>query len=344
MIEFQDRKPVPVAILGATGQVGQKFVELLSNHPWFHIVALTASERSIGKKYRDAAQWRMKTPLSEEIADMDVVTPNPNIDCCLAFSALDADVAGDIESDFAKAGKIVVSNARSHRYEPDVPLIVPEVNANHLDLLSRQSYKPGGIVTNPNCVVIPLSMALKPLQDAFGISAVDVTTFQAISGAVFVATTTMNIEDNIIPYIADEEEKIQKEFSKIMDLQCPISAQCHRVPVSDGHFLSVGVTLKEKPDLKEVISCWNGYSPEIQSLQLPMSPQKPLNYFEENDYPQPKLHRDLDKGMTVSIGRLRTCPNMDFKFCVLGHNIIRGAAGGAVLTAELMLRNGQIFW
>lgn len=343
------KKKIPVAILGATGSVGQRFVELLHAHPWFEIVALAASERSTGKTYREAVNWLMASPLPPEIGKMQVQPCLPNLPGTIVFSGLDSSVAGEIETIFAEAGYLVLSNARNHRMKSDVPLLVPEVNSNHLELLKKQNFPKGKIITNPNCSTIGLVMALKPLLDTFGLEAVHVVTLQAISGAGYPGVASLDIMDNIIPFINGEEQKLETETLKILGKlhngriehnTFKISAQCNRVPVSDGHLECVSVKLKTKANSSDIIHAWRSYTSLPQELKLPTAPQHPIHYFDEVSFPQPKLHRQLDKGMALSIGRLRECSIQDYKFAILSHNTIRGAAGCAVLNAELLVKQG----
>lgn len=341
------KKKIPVVILGATGSVGQKFVQLLHNHPWFEIAALGASERSLGKPYKDAVNWLMPIPLPEHIGKMVIAPCEPDLPGRIAFSGLDSSVAGGIETAFAKAGFIVVSNSSNHRMDEDVPLVIPEVNANHLLLARRQKFSGGMIVTNPNCSVMGIALALKPLYDLFGIEAVHAVTMQSISGAGYPGVASLDILDNVIPHIRGEEEKVETEPLKILGslkedriefANFAVSAHCNRVPVSDGHMACVSVNLSKKPSLNEVIMAWNQFQGEPQKHKLPTAPAAPLYYFEHDAYPQPKLHRMLDKGMAVAIGRLRQCPIFGYKFALLSHNTIRGAAGTAVLIAELVTK------
>jgi aspartate-semialdehyde dehydrogenase len=338
-----------VGILGVTGSVGQKFVQLLAGHPWFEITAIAASDRSSGRQYREAVSWFQTTPLPERIADMEIRPCEPNLDCDYVFSALDAAVAGEIEIAFADAGYVVYSNARNHRMDPDVPLLVPEVNAKHLELI-RSQHRKGSIITNPNCSTIGLVMALKPLVDAFGVKEVQVVTLQALSGAGYPGVSSLDILDNVIPFISGEEEKMELEPLKILgeltktgvkphDLR--ISAQCNRVAVQDGHTECVSLKLKLPARPEDLIQAWTSFRAEPQRLDLPSAPAQPIHYFHEPNYPQPKLHRSIDKGMAVSIGRLRACPLLDYKFVLLSHNTIRGAAGGAILNAELYRQEGH---
>lgn len=352
--DFQFRDKVPVAILGATGAVGQRFVSLLAKHPWFEIKTLAASaERSAGKYYRDAVNWIAPTSLSDDIAQMKVVSCDTPFSCPLIFSALDSSVAGPLETRFAEEGNIIVSNSRNHRMDPDVPLLIPEINTDHLDVINTQKFPKGKIITNPNCSTIGLAIALKPLLDAFGIEAVHVVTMQAVSGAGYPGVASLDIVDNVLPYIEGEEHKIETETLKILGSyekgmikngNIKISAQCNRVAVSDGHLACVSVKFKHKPSKKEIIDAWRSFKGQVHELGLPSSPEKLIHYFEEIHYPQPRLHRTLDKGMALSIGRLRECPIMDYKFVILSHNTIRGAAGGALLIGELLLKQGRIFW
>jgi aspartate-semialdehyde dehydrogenase len=343
-------KKIPVAILGATGSVGQRFVELLINHPWFEVAELAASDRSAGKKYCEATNWIMQSPLPEKFANMIVKKCEPNLESKIAFSGLDASVAGEIESEFAKNGYYVISNSRNHRFDEDVPLMIPEVNHDHLDLIKVQNYK-GGIITNPNCSTIGMVLALKPLYDAFGIDAVNVVTMQAVSGGGYPGVPSLDIIDNVVPFIGGEENKMETEplkilgkisGSKIENAQFKISAQCNRVAVIDGHLETVQVNFKKKPSKEEILKVWKEFKSLPQELDLPSAPKQPIIYFTEDKYPQPKLHRNIDKGMAAAVGRLRECPLFDYKFIVLSHNTIRGAAGGTILIAELMKAKGYL--
>jgi aspartate-semialdehyde dehydrogenase len=337
-------KKIPVGILGATGSVGQKFISLLADHPWFEITEVAASERSAGKKYKDAANWILSTPLPDKIANMTVKNCKPDLNCKIAFSGLDSGVAGEVETEFANAGYYVVSNSKNHRMDKDVPLLVPEINSDHIELIKTQAYK-GCIITNPNCSTIGMVIALKPLADAFGLEAVNVVTLQALSGAGYPGVSSLDIIDNVVPYISGEEGKMESEPQKILgkingnvieDYLVKISAQCNRVATVDGHLECVQVKLKKKTTIEEIKEVWNNFIGEPQKLNLPLAPLKPIYYFEEHKYPQPRIHRNLDKGMAVSVGRLREDPLFDFKFVVLSHNTVRGAAGGAILCGELL--------
>lgn len=344
-------KKIPVAILGATGSVGQKFVEILSTHPWFEVTELAASQKSAGKKYKDAVDWFMPISLPGRIGEIEVQECMPKLNSKVVFSGLDSSIAGKVETEFAKNGCIVISNSKNHRMDEDVPLLIPEINPEHLELVKSQTYGEGFIVTNPNCSVIGLALALKPLADNFGLEAVNVSTMQAISGAGNPKTVNLDIEDNVIPLIKGEEEKVETEPKKILGIlkdrkinfkEFTLSAQCNRINVTDGHTECVQVKLKKKVTANEIKNAWNNFTGEPQKLKLPQAPQKPIHYFEEEHFPQPKYQRNIDKGMAVSIGRLREDPLFDFKFVILSHNTVRGAAGGAVLCAELMKEKGYI--
>lgn len=340
---------IPVAILGATGSVGQRFIQLLEVHPWFEVKEVAASEKSAGKTYKEAVNWVQSTPISDRIGSLIVKECEPNLNCKLAFSGLDASIAGEVETAFASKGYAVVSNSKNHRMVNDVPLLVPEINADHLELIKKQKYEKGCIVTNPNCSAIGLVLALKPLVDAFGVEEVNVVTMQGLSGAGYPGVSSLDIIDNVIPFIGGEEPKMETEPLKILgsldgnrikDLDIKISAQCNRVAVIDGHTECVQVKLSKKTSVEEIKNVWKNYSAEPQKLNLPSAPEKPIHYFEEVKYPQPRIHRNIDKGMAVAIGRLREDNLFDYKFVILSHNTIRGAAGGAILCAELMKAKG----
>ncbi len=348
---------IPVGILGATGMVGQQFVALLARHPWFRVAWLGASQRSEGKAYREAAAWRLAAPLPDEVGDLDVDAATPGRAPQLVFSGLDSSVAGEIEAAFAAAGHIVVSNARNHRMEPTIPLLIPEINADHLALLDAQGAPgttpgwKGRIVTNPNCAAVVLAMALAPLR-AFGLKTAIVTTMQAISGAGYPGVASWDILGNIIPFIGGgEEEKIETETKKILGClndkrielhPVTISAQTTRVGVQNGHTLSASVGLEHRPSLDAIVEAWRTFKGRPQELGLPSAPAQPIVYLTEPNRPQPSLDVDRGGGMTVSVGRLRPCPVLDYKFIALGHNTIRGAAGAAILNAELMHREGLL--
>ncbi|MBI3492787.1 MAG: aspartate-semialdehyde dehydrogenase [Acidobacteria bacterium] len=345
---------IDVGILGATGQVGQQFIALLANHPWFRVTWLGASERSAGKPYRDATSWRLPAPLPDAVARLGVEAAAPGRAPKLVFSGLDSSVAGGIEAAFAQAGHMVVSNSRNHRMEATVPLLIPEVNADHLSLLAAQGAATGWkgrIVTNPNCAVVVLAMALAPLRQ-FGLKKTMMTTLQAISGAGYPGVPSWDILGNVIPFIGGgEEEKIETEAHKILgvvkngrveDHPLIVSAAVTRVPVHDGHTGSIAVALEQHPDLEALIAAWNSFRGRPQDLGLPSAPPQPIVYLIEPNRPQPALDANRDGGMTVTVGRLRRCPVLDYKFVALGHNTIRGAAGAAILNAELMHREGLL--
>lgn len=344
-----------VGILGATGSVGQRFIQLLESHPWFEITALVASEQSAGKKYKHAVKWKQTSPIPGNLAEMTVKKPTDRISCDFVFSGLDSSVAGSIEEDFASRGYPVISNSKNHRMDTDVPLLIPEVNPQHIALIDNQKkkrgYTRGFIVTNPNCSVIGLTMVLKPLHDAFGLEKIHVTTMQALSGAGFPGVASMDIVDNVIPYISDEEEKIESEPLKLLGVyeqtkihyaDIKISAQANRVGVTDGHTEAVSIKLKTKTTVDEIKKTLQSFTALPQKLKLPTAPDKPIIFHSILDRPQPRLDRDLGYGMTVSVGRLRDCPILDYKFIVLSHNTIRGAAGAAILNAELLVKKEYI--
>jgi aspartate-semialdehyde dehydrogenase len=344
---------IPVGILGATGMVGQQFIALLANHPWFRVAWLGASQRSEGKIYRDAAAWRLQAPLADDVARLTVEAATPGRAPALVFSGLDSSVAGEIEAAFAAAGHIVVSNSRNHRMEPAVPLVIPEINADHLQLLDVQGAQGtrGRIVTNPNCAAVVLAMVLAPLRQ-FGLKTTIVTTLQAISGAGYPGVASWDILGNIIPFIGGgEEEKIETETKKILGCLIGgrvdphpiiISAQTTRVGVQNGHTISASVGFDHSPPLDAIVDAWRSFKGRPQELDLPSAPAQPIVYLTEPNRPQPTLDVDRGGGMTVSVGRLRPCPVLDYKFIALGHNTIRGAAGAAILNAELLHREGRL--
>lgn len=343
--------PIPVGILGATGAVGQRFVSLLARHPWFEIHYLAASSRSAGRPYDQAASWMQEGSVPLEVTQLEVEELfEGSPPCRLLFSALDASVAGTAEERLAEAGHFVVSNARNHRLDPDVPLIVPEVNPQHLDLLENRVGE-GAIVTNPNCSTIGLSLALAPLELAFGIESVRVTTLQALSGAGLPGVPALQATDNVVPHIGGEEEKLESETSKILGqfesgairpAGFGVSAQCNRVPVIDGHTLCLSVQLGGDPDPEQVASALRDFRGLPQALSLPSAPARPIEVLTDPDRPQPRLDRARGNGMTLSVGRLRRCPLGGVKMVALSHNTIRGAAGGSILLAELALARGLV--
>jgi aspartate-semialdehyde dehydrogenase len=344
---------IPVGILGATGMVGQHFIKFLQNHPWFEITWVGASDRSAGKPYREATSWRLDGAMPAGVQHLKVQECKPSDAPRLVFSAMDASVASEIEREFAQAGHVIVSNSRNHRMEPDVPLLIPEVNPDHLKIIPQQQRQrgwKGQIATNPNCSTIVLAMALAPLKQ-FGITRVVATTMQAISGAGYPGVASMDINANVIPFIGGEEEKMQQETQKILGdftgdglrpLNARVSAHCNRVPVVDGHTVATSVEFERKPGKDDIIRALVNYRSVPQERNLPSAPPHPIVYMEENDRPQPRRDVERERGMAVFVGRLRECPVLDYKFVAMGHNTIRGAAGAAVLNAELMYSEGLL--
>lgn len=340
---------IEVGILGATGVVGQQFVSRLARHPWFRLTWLAASERSEGKAYQSVAPWRLATPMPAESAGRVVEPCVPGRGPKVVFSGLDASVAGDIEGAFAAAGHIVVSNARNFRMDPLVPLLIPEVNADHLKLIDEQRAArgwSGAIVTNPNCSTVVLAMALAPLRQ-FGIRSVIVSTMQAVSGAGYPGVPSLDILGNVVPFIGGEEEKMESETLKILGSDggrvpypAAVSAHTNRVPVIDGHTMTVSVDFHHQPSIDEIAGAIRTFAGRPQELKLPTAPQPALILMAEPNRPQPRLDADLGGGMAISIGRLRPCSVMHAKFVALGHNTVRGAAGAAILNAELMTAEG----
>lgn len=344
---------IEVGILGATGMVGQKFIAFLEGHPWFDITWLGASDRSAGKRYREATSWRLDGTMPEGVRDMRVEECKPGNAPRLVFSSMDASVATEIEQAFAQAGHVVVSNSRNHRMDADVPLLIPEINPDHLKIIPLQQrlrgWK-GQIATNPNCSTMVLALALGPLKQ-FGIKRVMATTMQALSGAGYPGVASLDVNGNVIPFISGEEEKMQRETQKILGdftgdsirpLAAKVSAQCNRVPVVDGHMVATSVELERKPGVAELIQAMENFSSLPQQRKLPSAPPRPLIYMTEHDRPQPRRDVERERGMTVFVGRLRECPVLDYKFMALGHNTVRGAAGAAVLNAELMYSEGLL--
>jgi aspartate-semialdehyde dehydrogenase len=350
-----------VGILGATGMVGQRFIQLLEHHSWFDIAWLAASDRSAGKTYGEACKWKLDTPLPARIAAMTVMpnvpegTPAGELPKII-FAALDADIARELEPKFAAAGCAVVSNSSAFRMTPDVPLVVPEVNADHLEMIERQSWRQqngptgGYIVTNPNCCAIGLVLALKPLEAAFGIDSMFVSTMQAVSGAGYPGVASLDILGNVIPYIKNEEEKLQEEVGKLLGrlagdhiqmLDAKVSAHCNRVAVEDGHTECVSIKLKQKASREDVLKAWSEFAP-LRASGLPSAPDQPVEFDASVDRPQPRLDKMRGRGMASTVGRLRECSLLDWKFVVLSHNTIRGAAGAAVLNAEVLARLGKL--
>ena len=347
-------KKIPVGILGATGVVGQRFIQMLEHHPWFEVAWLAASDRSEGKMYGEAARWRLKTAIPGDVAKMQVSPANPDGAPKVIFAALDSGIAAELEPRFADAGCAVVSNSSALRMQEDVPLVIPEVNAGHIKLIDIQGWrkKSGGyVVTNPNCSAIGLVLALAPIHQRFGLDTVMAVTMQAISGAGYPGVASLDILGNVIPFIKNEEEKMEEETkkllgqvngSKVIPGRFAMSAQCNRVAVEDGHTESISIRLKKKAKPEEIIESWNAYRAEPQELKLPSAPERPVVYLEANDRPQPRFDIDMGAGMTTVVGRLRPCSVLDWKFTVLSHNTIRGAAGAALLNAELLKAKGYL--
>lgn len=349
------KEKIRVGVLGATGAVGQRFVELLADHPWFELTDLAASDTSAGRPYGDACRWLLSSDMPSGVADMTVHETSPTIDCDLVFSALPGSLAGPVEEDFASAGYGVFSNASAHRQDPDVPLLIPEVNPDHLSLIAtqraRRGWERGFIITNPNCSAVMLTVALAPLHNVFGLRSVVVSTMQGLSGAGYPGVPSLDALDNVIPFISGEEEKLslepRKMLGKIWDesvefASFTISAHCNRVPAREGHLETVSIALENPAKPEEILKAWCDWRPLPQRLNLPTAPQPPLIVRTEPDRPQTRLDRDAGRGMAVSVGRVRSCDVLDIKFTVLGHNTIRGAAGASVLNAELMVAQGMI--
>jgi aspartate-semialdehyde dehydrogenase len=338
---------VRVGILGATGSVGQRFVQLLERHPSFTVTALAASERSQGKPYREACTWRLPGEMPAGVRDLPVRSPEPPLDCDVVFSSLPADIARQVEGDFARAGYPVISNSSAYRMDDGVPLVIPEVNPEHLGLVRGGG---GFIVTNPNCSTIMIALALAPLAP-FGIEAVVATTLQAISGAGYPGVASLDITDNVVPFIAQEEEKIERETRKILGplkdgrvtpAPFAVSAQCHRVNVVDGHLAAVRVRLARTPEPAELAQTMAAFTGVPQRLGLPSAPARPIVVRGEPDRPQPRLDRDAGGGMSITVGRIARDAVLGHRFVVLGHNTIRGAAGAAILNAELLLAERRL--
>jgi len=348
-------RKVRVGILGATGTVGQRFIQLLDQHPQFEVTALAASERSQARPFAAACTWRLPGEVPAFARALVVQSPEPPLDCDVIFSSLPADLAREVELGFTRAGYPVISNSSAFRMEPDVPLVIPEVNPQHLRLLDSQREKgrfgPGFLLTNPNCSTVILAMALAPLHERFGIEAVAATTIQALSGAGYPGVASLDISDNVLPYIAEEEEKIERETRKILGRtsgseieggQMKVSAQCHRGNVSDGHLVAVRVAFSTRPPLEEVRYAIESFRGLPQDLRLHTAPERPIIFRGEPDRPQPRLDRDAGGGMSVTVGRLALDTVLDYRFVALGHNTIRGAAGAALLNAELLYARGGL--
>ena len=367
---LQNESPAPrtqkirVAVLGATGSVGQRFIQLLENHPWFRLHEVVASERSAGKSYAEAAGWRLDTLMPREAAEMEVRSLGDELESKVLFSGLDSSVAGEAEDLYANRGHAVISNSKNHRMAADVPLLIPELNAEHIDAIERQRTRRGSrgyIVTNPNCSTIGLAMALAPFERQHGLADVHVTTMQAVSGAGYAGVASYAILDNVVPYISGEEEKIETEPQKILGrwdrgrfvpADFRIAAHANRVPTIDGHLMTISFSFRDRDELRKMFSmdqlvadacsAINNFQGEPQRLKLPSAPARPIEYVNEPDRPQPRLDRERGSGMTVTVGRMRPCPILDLRMVALVHNTIRGAAGAALLNAELLEAKGLL--
>jgi aspartate-semialdehyde dehydrogenase len=346
-------KKFRAGILGATGTVGQRLVQLLADHPWFELTEVAASERSSGKKYSEAVNWHLNTPIPAGAANLIVKSLEPALDCDFVFSALDSSVAGPAEEEFARAGYPVVSNSKNHRMSPDVPLLIPEVNAAHLDAIPVQQknrgYGSGFIVTNPNCSTAGLVLVLKPLADAFGLEKMFVVTMQAVSGAGYPGVASLDILGNVVPFIGGEEEKMEEEPQKLLgrwdgsrfvEAGLGISAHCNRVPVENGHLECLSLSLKKIATLGEVREALRNFTVSDELAALPTAVKNPVIVLDEENRPQPRRDVDAGNGMAAVVGRVRACPLLDVKLTLLSHNLVRGAAGAALLNAELLASRG----
>lgn len=348
---------IPVGVLGATGAVGQRFVQMLQGHPWFEITVLCASQRNVGKSYGEACNWLLRGDMPAHLQNDLLQEMKPGIDCQLVFSALPSGPAKEIEAELAAAGYIICSNASAYRYEPDVPLLIPEVNPQHLGLIDvqrRQRGWPGFIVTNPNCSTTHLVSALHPLHETFDVKKIFVVTMQSVSGAGYAGVVSMDIIDNVVPFIGAEEDKMERrepqkllgtfDGQRVQAADFHVSAHCNRVPVRNGHLEAISVEFARRPSLEDVRLAWAEYNPLPQQLRLPSAPQAAILYREETDRPQPRMDRLAGSipGMATVVGRLREDPLFHMKFLALGHNTIRGAAGGSLLNAELLVAQGYV--
>ena len=351
--QFSPGKKIRAGVLGATGLVGQRIVSLLANHPWFELTEVAASERSSGKSYAEAVRWHLDAPIPSVARDLVVRSLTPTLECDFVFSALDSSVAGGAEEDFARVGYPVVSNSRNHRMDADVPLLIPEVNAAHLDAIPRQQknrgYDTGFIVTNPNCSTAGLVLVLKPLAEAFGLEKIFVVTLQAMSGAGYPGVASLDIQGNVVPFISGEEEKMESEPQKLLgkwngerfvDAGLGISAHCNRVPVIDGHLECVSLSLKKIASLGEVREALREFEVDSELASLPSALRHPIIVLDEDDRPQPRRDVNAGAGMAAVVGRVRECPLLDVKLTLLSHNLVRGAAGAALLNAELLAARG----
>ena len=348
-----DSKRIPVAVLGATGSVGQRFVQLLADHPWFEVAEVVASERSAGRSYADATDWRLSADMPDAARALTVKDYGDEITSPVAFSALPGEVAGEIEARLARAGQAVLSNASTYRMDPDVPLVIAEVNPDHIagiELQKKNKGWSGYIITNGNCTAITLTLSLKPLHDAFGIDSVIVTTMQALSGAGYPGVPSLDAIDNVVPFISSEEEKLAEEARKFLGAYnghfelapFKVSASCNRVAVRDGHTEAVSVKLANKATPEEAMEVLAAFRGRPQELNLPSAPPQPVVVRREANRPQPQLDRDTHRGMASVVGRVRDCEIFDLRYTVLGHNTVRGAAGASVLNAELLKAEGLL--
>jgi aspartate-semialdehyde dehydrogenase len=347
-------KKIPVGVLGATGAVGQRFIQLLAGHPWFEVTALAASERSAGKRYADVCKWVIPGDPPPAVGEMVVQPLEPSLPAKLVFSALPADVAREIEPQFARAGYAVCTNASPYRAVDDVPLLIPEVNADHVALIETQRAGRGWsglIVASPNCTITGVALPLKPLDVAFGVRKVFMTSMQAISGAGYPGVASLDILDNVVPYIPGEEEKFAQELRKMLgrvvdgrgvDADIVLSAHANRVPVFDGHTVSLSVGLAHPALVEDVIAALRDFRGAEIARDLPSAPARPLVVRMEPDRPQPRRDRDAEGGMAISVGRVRPCPLLDIRMTTVSHNTLRGAASGAILNAELLVATGYV--
>ena len=349
----EDGKKFKAGVLGATGMVGQRLVSMLADHPWFELTEVAASERSATRRYVDVVRWHLDSPIPKGAADLTVKTLAPSLDCDFVFSALDSSVAGPAEEEFARAGYPVVSNSKNHRMAADVPLLIPEVNAAHLDAIPLQQknrgYTSGFIVTNPNCSTAGLVLTLKPLADAFGLEKIFVVTMQAVSGAGYPGVASMDIQGNVVPFISGEEEKMETEPQKLLgkwngqrfiDAGLSLSAHCNRVPVIEGHLESVSLSLKKVASLGEVREALRTFEVDAALAALPTAIRHPVVVLDDETRPQPRRDVNVGHGMAAVVGRVRACPILDVKLTLLSHNLVRGAAGAALLNAELLAARG----
>ena len=346
----QINKKIPVGILGATGTVGQKFIILLDSHPFFEITELVASSRSAGKSYPEACTWKQERPIPDAIKQMTVKSTEEKLSSEVLFSGLDSSVAGEVEEAYAHSGHLIISNAKNHRMDKSVPLVIPEINTDHFSLIKQQPYS-GAIVCNSNCSTMFLAMALAPIYSSFGIRAVQVSTMQAISGAGYPGVASLDILGNVVGYISGEEDKLESEPQKILGRLAeteviaaafPVSAQCNRVAVVDGHTETVSIQLETRVDPDEIAERLRSFKGMAQTHELPSAPKHPIVVFEEKDRPQPRLDIWTGEGMTTCIGRIRPCSVFDIKMLLMGHNTVRGAAGAAILNGEALVELGYI--